>query len=240
MYTARHGGTIQTHAAHITPGGGILSVAGPNRVARLGTAALAAVSWYALLLQLYVSITTAQATGIPVSTAILNYFSYFTILTNLLVALVTTMSWRKSSMGDLASRPPVQTSTAAYIATVGIVFSLLLRNLWNTEGLQKVANILLHDLIPILYVLYWLAWGRKSGLRFRNALDWLAYPVLYLAYSLIRGAFTGRYPYPFVDVAQLGYVRVGLNSLVLVMAFVGLSLLFIAVGRWMSRDSFQK
>lgn len=183
------------------------------------------------------SITTALATGIPVSTAIVNYFSYFTILTNLLVAVVLTLSLRRSSLGDFASRSAVQTATAAYIAIVGIVFSLLLRNLWDTQGLQKVANILLHDLIPTLYLLYWMTWGCKSRLRFSNALAWLAYPLLYLAYSLIRGSIIGRYPYPFVDVVQLGYARVGLNSLLLVLAFVGLSLLFIAVGRWMTRDS---
>ncbi len=216
-----------------------MRVAEPTRIVRFGTAALAAVSWYALLLQLWVSIKTALATGIPVSTAILNYLSYFTILTNLLVALVLTLSLRKSSMGNLASRPAVQTSTASYIATVGIVFSLLLRNLWDTHGLQKVANILLHDLIPILYLLYWIIWGQKGGLRFRNALEWLAYPLLYLAYSLIRGSVTGKYPYPFVDVAQLGYARVGLNSLMLTLAFLGLSVLFISVGRWMTRDGSQ-
>jgi hypothetical protein len=224
---------------YIAPGGDTMSVAERHRIARPGTAALAVLSWYALLLQLYQSITTALATGIPVSIAIINYFSYFTILTNLLVALVLTLSLRKSPMGDFASRSTVQTATAAYITIVGIVFSLLLRNLWDTQGLQKIANVLLHDIIPILYVLYWLIWGRKSGLRFSNALAWLAYPLLYLAYSLIRGSITGRYPYPFVDVVQFGYARVGLNSLVLVLAFVGLSLLFITVGRWMTRVSSQ-
>jgi hypothetical protein len=214
-----------------------MSFAKPNRVARLGTAALAVLSWYALLLQLYVSITTALATRIPVPTAIVNYFSYFTILTNLLVALVLTLSLRKFSVDSFASRPTVQTATAAYITIVGIVFSLLLRNLWNTQGLQKIANVLLHDIIPILYVLHWIIWGRKSGLRFSDALAWLTYPLLYLAYSLIRGSIAGKYPYPFVDVSQLGYARVGLNSLVLMLAFLGISLLFIAVGRCIARDS---
>jgi hypothetical protein len=35
-------------------------------------------------------------------------------------------------------------------------------------------------------------------------LAWLAYPAAWLGYTLIRGASVDWYPYPFVDVSQLG------------------------------------
>ncbi|MGB9205872.1 MAG: Pr6Pr family membrane protein [Terriglobales bacterium] len=208
------------------------------RLARLAAAAIALLGWYGLLLQLYVVIATARATGVPVTTAISNYFSFFTILTNLLVALVLTLSLRTtpSTLSAYAGRSTVQSEVAVYIAIVGIVYSLALRNLWDPEGLQKIADVILHDAIPVLYLLYWLAFGRKGkdddSLRFRRVPTWLAYPLLYLLYSLIRGAITGIYLYPFIDAGKLGYPRVALNAVVLLFAFLGTSLFLVAIDRW--------
>ncbi len=214
---------------------------GRSRLARLAAAAIALLGWYGLLLQLYVVIATARATGVPVTTAISNYFSFFTILTNLLVALVLTLSLRTtpSTLSVYASRATVQSAVAVYIAIVGMVYSLVLRNLWDPEGLQKIADVILHDAIPVLYLLYWLTFVRKGkdhdSLRFSRVPTWLAYPLLYLVYSLIRGAITGIYLYPFIDAGKLGYPRVGLNAVVLLFAFLGMSLFLVAIDRWMPR-----
>jgi hypothetical protein len=35
----------------------------------------------------------------------------------------------------------------------------------------------------------------------------LAYPIAWLAYTFVRGAATGCYPYPFLDVNVVGYAR---------------------------------
>jgi hypothetical protein len=204
-------------------------------------AAIALLGWYGLLLQLYVVIATARATGVPVTTAISNYFSFFTILTNLLVALVLTLSLgtTPSTLSVFAGRATVQSAVAVYIAIVGMVYSLVLRNLWDPEGLQKIADVILHDAIPVLYLLYWLTFVRKGkgedddSLRFSRVPTWLAYPLLYLVYSLIRGAITGIYLYPFIDAGTLGYARVALNAVVLLLAFLGTSLFLVALGRWM-------
>lgn len=207
--------------------------------ARLAAAAIALLGWYGLLLQLFVVIITARATGVPVATAIANYFSFFTILTNLLVALVLTFSLRRrpSNLSVFAGRAAVQSAVAVYIAIVGIVYSLVLRNLWDPEGLQKIADVILHDAIPVLYLLYWLTFVRKGKgegvLNFSTVPAWLAYPLLYLAYSLVRGAITGIYLYPFVDAGKLGYARVALNAVVLLLAFLGTSALLVTVSRWM-------
>jgi hypothetical protein len=194
---------------------------------------------------LYVVIATARATGVPVTTAISNYFSFFTILTNLLVALVLTLSLRTtpSTRGIYAGRATVQSAVAGYIAIVGIVYSLVLRNLWDPEGLQKIADVILHDAIPVLYLLYWLTFVRKGksqnddNLHFSHVPTWLAYPLLYLVYSLIRGAITGIYLYPFIDAGTLGYARVAINAVVLLLAFLGTSLLLVAIDRWTPQGS---
>jgi hypothetical protein len=71
----------------------------------------------------------------------------------------------------------------------------------------------------------------KTALRWVQPLYWSAYPVAYLAYALIRGRIVGSYPYPFIDVADLGYRRTLLNSLGLLFMFISLGLLFVALGR---------
>jgi hypothetical protein len=181
-------------------------------------------------------IMTARAGGTPVATAIVNYFSFFTILTNLLVALVLTFSGRVQPT-NFFCRPSVQSTAAVSIAIVGIVYSLVLRNLWDPEGMQKIADIILHDAIPMLYVLYWVLFVRKDDLKFSGVTSWLAYPGIYLVYTLIRGAITGRYPYHFLDAAQLGYPRVAINIVILLVAFLGVSCLLLAIGRCLQRSS---
>jgi hypothetical protein len=197
---------------------------------------LAALGWFGLILQLYVSIATAHANGTSVATAIVNYFSFFTILTNLLVAMVLTqLSLHKRSRDPFFTRPAVQATAAVSIAIVGIVYSLVLRQLWDPEGLQKIADIILHDAIPVLYVVYWLWLARSYDLRFRDVPRWLIYPAVYLIYTLIRGAITGRYPYPFLDAGELGYPRVCLNIIALLGAFLTVGLGLLAVNHWVQR-----
>jgi len=210
-----------------------------SRVSRTFGRSLAALAWYGLLLQLYLIIVNAPSNGLPVATAVVNYFSFFTILTNLLVAVALTFSGpeRASVLGSFCSRPTVQTAIAVYISIVGIVYSLVLRSLWDPEGLQKIADKVLHDAVPLLYVVYWALFVRKDGLQFRDVGRWLLYPAIYLVYTLIRGAASGRYPYHFLDAGQLGYSRVGANIVLLVAAFAVTGSSFVAIGRWMSRNA---
>jgi hypothetical protein len=158
------------------------------------------------------------------------YFSFFTILTNLLVALVfTAVAMRAAAF----SSPSVQGGTAVYIAIVGIVYQLLLRQLWNPQGAQLLADMLLHAVIPLGYVVYWLIFAPRTGLRWMDAVVWLVYPGVYLIYVLARGAVSGLYPYPFVDVNVLGYAGVLARAAVLMAVFLGMGLLLVAVSRWM-------
>jgi hypothetical protein len=49
------------------------------------------------------------------------------------------------------------------------------------------------------------------------------YPLLWLAFTLIRGEGVGFYPYPFVDVSEHGYGRVLLNCLFVALLFLALA-----------------
>jgi hypothetical protein len=96
------------------------------------------------------------ANGKTVAGAVVFYFSFFTILTNLLVALGTTFPvlGPHSRAGSFFNQPAVQTAITIYIAVVGVVYSLVLRQLWAPAGLRKLADVVLHDLIPLLYITF--------------------------------------------------------------------------------------
>jgi len=198
---------------------------------RVYAAVGALLGWFALALQLYLMLVQAPAATLG---AVITYFSFFTILTNFLVALVFTAAAvrPRARWGQWVLRPSVQASTAVYIAIVGIVYQLLLRHLWNPQGAQWVADVLLHSVIPVGYVLYWWLFAPRDELSWKNAIGWLVYPGGYLVYTLARGAVSGLYPYPFVDVNALGYGGVLTRAAGLMLIFLGMGLLIVAIARW--------
>ena len=155
-------------------------------------------AWFALVLQLYLVIVQSPP-GLAMLGEVITYFSFFTILTNLLVALVFTAVALCPVAGwvQFFSSPSVQGGTAVYIAIVGIVYQLLLRQLWNPKGAQLLADMLLHAVIPLGYVVYWLIFAPRAGLSWRDAVVWLVYPGVYLVYVLARGAVSRALSLPF-------------------------------------------
>ncbi|MDO9435494.1 Pr6Pr family membrane protein [Hydrogenophaga sp.] len=198
------------------------------------TVLVAVVAWFGLGLQLMLSLRLVQAQGGTLSGGLALYLSYFTVLTNLLVAV--SLSWPllrpHSTPGRWFQQPGVATAVAVNIALVGMSYHLLLRNVWDPQGLQKVADITLHYAVPLLCVVHWWFSVPPARMAWRAPLVWTAWPLAYLAYALLRGLWVQSYPYPFIDVTALGYSRTLLNSLVLLMAFLLVGAAFVAVARW--------
>ena len=118
-----------------------------------------------------------------------------------------------------------------FIAIVGIVYSLVLRALWNPDGWQKVADMGLHDAVPLLAVAFWFAFVPKGGLAWRDPVIWLAFPLAYFVHALLRGATTGWWAYPFLNADALGHATVLRNAVILTAAFLGLGLVLVALDR---------
>jgi hypothetical protein len=198
---------------------------------RVYAAVGALLGWFALALQLYLMLVQSL---VPERLGtVITFFSFFTILTNILTASVfTAVAFQpKHGWGKWLCRPSVQAATAVYIAIVGMVYQLLLRQLWNPQGAQWVADVLLHSMVPVGYVVYWLLFAPRAELSWKDSVTWLIYPGVYLVYVLARGAVSGLYPYPFVDVNVLGYGGVLARSGLLLLVFLGMGLLVVAVGR---------
>ena len=191
---------------------------------------LAVLAWFALAAQLYIIIRYRNSS---VGATVVQYFSYYTILTNLMIAWVTTVLFIRRQ--DTSKRQKLLTAILVYIMTVGLTYNTILRSLWKPEGLQLLADNLLHSIIPFLYLVFWIFFVRKQSLQWKDMFPWLIYPLGYLIYILIRGAYFRVYPYPFVDVAQLGYARVMLNSLGVTAVIIIFSLLFIGISKLLGK-----
>ena len=194
-------------------------------------AVIAGLGWLGLSVQLYCNIHWALVEDSSVPANLINYFSYFTIEANLLVTLMLTITCARPQSEQFLTRPSVRSALVVYIIIVGGVYEVLLRNLWQPHGLQRLADIVLHDAIPVLYPLYWLVLLPKGSLRWSDPAWWLIYPVLYFLYSMLRGAAFGIYLYPFIDVAQLGVARAWGNAIVLLAIFFGLGAGLTALDR---------
>jgi hypothetical protein len=200
---------------------------------------LAAAALGAVAGQLIYFLGSPRATGQTTGAAMLLFFSYFTVLTNLLVG--TTLLgrlWLKFRPHAAPVRwldVHVPSACVIYILLVGIVYETLLRPLAVFTGLGAVTNFLLHDFVPVVYLLYWFLGVRKGELRPGHVPVWLAYPLVYTGWSLVRGAYTGRYPYPFFDALALGYPRVALNCAVLALGLVAAGIVLVAVDTLLAR-----
>lgn len=194
---------------------------------------LAVLGWAGLTIQLYLIFFARLSIGASLLGGLVSFFSYFTILTNTLVATVLTcaVSERESAARRWFLQPWVSSGIAVSIAVVGLAYSILLRHLWHPEGWQFVADELLHDVMPLLFLGYWWCCVPKGTLRLRHLPLWLIYPLVYFIYALLRGHLLGAYAYPFIDVAVLGYPQVLANAGGILVGFVLVGLLIIGLDR---------
>lgn len=195
------------------------------------------VVWSGLILQFYISIEKYLTEGWTLGGAFVQVISYFTIQTNLLVAIALTslLLKPKSSWGVFFSRISVLTAITVYITIVGLIYAVILKGLWQPQGLFKLADFLLHTLSPILFVVFWLVFLPKGIIKWKQLFLWAIFPIYYLIYSLIRGAFVGLYPYGFIDAGVIGYNHVMINSLMVVIVFVVISSILIAVNNFLKK-----
>jgi len=167
---------------------------------------------------------------------------FFTIQSNLLLAAVEAVS----VVAALRRRP----QPSGWVVGGATFFVTITFAVYNTvlvpgggEGAVllfsgRPSSDLLHVVAPVLAVVDWVAFRPHPGVRVRRSLLWLAYPVAYLVFVLVRGALTSaapHYPYPFVDVDAIGYEGVARSFAVLTPTFAVLALAFAGVDHLLGR-----
>jgi hypothetical protein len=165
-----------------------------------------------------------------------NFVSYFTVLSNIIGAAVLAVTAVRCLRGAPPTRGAELWRGAAvlYMATTGIVYAVLLSGV--DTATPTVANWILHRIMPVVLVLDWLAAPPGTPLRYRQVTAWLAFPLAYLAYTLVRGPLVDWYPYPFLDPRRPGgYGRVAGMSVAVAVLVVLLGLLIAWLGNRLAR-----
>lgn len=205
--------------------------ASPSRtiaiVLRLGGATL---STFAMLYQLF-------AIHIPAGYSVVNFFVYFTNLSDIMISVVFVVSAVRLIDGRIdpsSTDVAIRGGVVVYIAFVGLVFNTLLTDA-DLGDLLPWVNGILHFLLPVLGIVDWILWPPRRRLPLSVVGWWMIWPAAYAIFSVVRGAIDGFYPYPFFDPeASGGYGGVALLRLLMVVFFMVLAFGVRAIGNWLS------
>ncbi len=189
----------------------------------------------ALVLQFSLTVPLRMSNGHDLIDALLYFFTYFTILTNLMLVLIYLSElWDAGWLGWWRS-PVTRAMMAAAIALVMGFYHFVLAATWHPEGWFQVADVALHYGTPTFYILWWLLFQPRGGLQF-GAIGWmLVPPALWLLWAMLRGAVINEYPYPILEAHKLGYPQVALNIAVILAILVALFAITIALDRALAR-----
>lgn len=185
-------------------------------------AILAAVIVGSLILQLWLILSggadaNSGDSGEAVSTPVRLWrlFSYFTIDSNIVVLVVSVLlvldPLRHGTWWSVA-----RLNALLAITITGLVFDIVLAPDVHLTGGALIATIGFHYIAPWAAVLGWLIFGPRPAFRWSTIPGAFILPVIWLIYIFTQGAFTDWYPYPFLDVTDIGYVRAIVNAILVV------------------------
>ncbi len=177
-------------------------------------------------LLIVIALVAQLLTNIQQGLSVVNFFSFFTVESNILAAAVLLTV----GIGTLARRKAtpqfafIRGAATLYMTITGIVFALLLSGLQAELQLTVPwINVVLHYIGPVVLLVDWLLFPPKFKFTFRVALGWLIFPVAYLCYSLVRGSFVQWYPYPFINPIENGWPSVIVMSIIIAAGSAGLA-----------------
>lgn len=160
--------------------------------------------------------------------SVINFFHFFTIESNVAAACALIVAASSGRAGMFRG------AVTLYIAATGVVYIWLLSGL--EEALQTTlpwVNAVLHYLTPAAVVTDWIIDPAILPRHYaRTVAWWMVYPALYCLYSLVRGAITGWYPYPFLDPRIHGAASVAITTGVILIFGIAFALAIVWYARW--------
>lgn len=213
-----------------------MTKSGAGRVFHAVTALVVLVG---IAVQLVVTATSTDGFFPDTPDRVFNVFAYFTIQSNLLLG-GTTLLLALGTASDSTLFRTLRLNGVLCIAVTGIVYWVALNHLANFTGAAALVNLLLHTIAPVLGVLGWLLYGPR-GRTSTRIVGWsIVFPVLWLVFTLTRGEAVGFYPYPFVDVGDLGYAKVLVNCLLVALLFLALAFGAMLLDRRLNRTAVER
>ncbi|MEZ5093625.1 Pr6Pr family membrane protein [Nocardioides sp.] len=204
------------------------SIAEPAGLARPACLLNAGVAWFGVLLTAFLSgmgwyddlpPEPGLYGGRPYGAAgaagrLFDTFSYFTIWSNVVVAVSVTLLLARPLRASLARRV-LRLDGLLMITVTAIVYQLLLAPSAVITGWSRLTDPILHIVTPVVTLAVWLGWGPRGWVTLRMVPLALVVPVLWIGWMLARGAVTDTYPYDFVNVSAHGYGSVTLTLLMI-------------------------
>ncbi len=184
------------------------------------------------IVHLFFAVLPIYAIGFDLSHGshnIANYFSHFTILSNVVTSCVF---FYLAVLGTDKKGPTIDSVRGAslgYLVVSSAVYFLLLQNIYASPPIAWV-NAVLHKIMPAVAVFGWLIFPPRTSLKLSESFKWLAFPIFYLAYTLIRGGILDYYPYPFLDPGTSGGLSVFIYCVVIAISGLILSAVIIVLG----------
>lgn len=170
---------------------------------------------------------------------LVNFFSFFTIQSNVLaaVSLLVGAWFCFTRRVDPAWFNLALAATVTYMATTGVVYNLLLRQVsLDQASTLGWSNEVLHLIAPIYMVLVWLFAPGRTPVAWNRLWVIAVYPVLWSLYTMLRGAITDWYPYPFLNPGQPG----GYGAVVIYIIAIASVILLTGAGVvWLSRRTLR-
>lgn len=205
-----------------------------SKLARPLAALGALIGLFGLILQYVLLYGELSANGASALDVLWRFYAYFTLLTNTFVTLVFARAALKPESLEGLNAPRVELMAVTSIMFVCIVYNVLLAARWDPQGWQKVADVIVHNVVPILFLIFW-GLRPHGGLKWSHAVFAGLWPLAYAIYGLSRGALDGFYPYFFMDPTAASYVQIAINVVGLFVAFLVGALLLIGISRALAR-----
>lgn len=190
----------------------------------------ALIGLFGLGLQYWLLYVDMSANGASPLDVLWRFYVYFTLLTNTFVTVVMARAALKPDSLTGLNAPRVELMAVTSIMFVCIVYNVLLAPRWDPQGWQKVADVIVHDIVPVTFLLFW-ALRPHGALKWSDAAFAALWPLAYAVYGLSRGLIDKFYPYFFMDPTSASYAQISLNLVGLMVAFALGALLLIGISR---------
>lgn len=192
-------------------------------------AALVAISGIALQFAAWRSHRDADVSSLWIVWRLLGFF---TILSNIGAAATGFAQVFKPK--SLLAGPQARLAFTVAVVVAGIVNAVALRGTWRPSPLGMIADHMIHDIAPALFLAAWLS-ARDGALKWSDALFAALPPAVYFLYALARGAVEHWYAYWFLDPDHMTLPQFLLSAVILLSAFTGVGMLMIAADRFLER-----
>lgn len=195
--------------------------------------------WAVWVLRLLIFVFGFLGVYLEVSSRGLFMFTYYTILSNVLVVCFTGVLLYKMYQDydyAMTSTTLLRLKGAVTIAILltFLVYHFMLAPLATPEKYYRLDNFLVHYIVPIAFFLDWILFDKRGVYEKLDALYWCVIPFVYSIFALIKGyvfqieipgQVNSPYPYFFLNVDKFGFSGVfaymfGILAFYLVLGFL--------------------